>query len=454
MELIRISPEITRWMEDLVCERASPELALQFVPGVGWELTVVGSSRRVVLTSNPVRYERLAVTLPPHAARWDPRAEGWEAPLDEALLLPGVADIAHPVITMGPDGARITFDLFWFALWALSRGEEAANTERDTHNRFPVHASHAFQQGYLDRPLVDEWFALLREVVQRTWPALPLVHPKFSVAVSHDVDEPHFLEGIGFYAIVRRSAGDILRRHAYVRGLSAPFRWLLHRIGVPGMDPYNQFAWMMQQAEARGLRSTFHFLCGNTDARYDRSYRLSDPYLRTLLASIHARGHAIGLHPSYGSCYNAGVIQREAKELRRHCTDLGIPLPRLTNRMHYLRWATPETPRALAAAGIFSDCTLGYAELPGFRCSTCFEYSAFDPTTNNRLSLRIQPLVAMDVSLLSNRYLNLGYVAACARLTMLKRKCRAVGGCFTLCWHNSELDTPVKRRIFQSILDT
>lgn len=453
MELTRISAEITAWLADMVRERLSPALALQFVPTGGWELRTSGSSRRVVITADAARYGRLAVALPSHAALWDPRTEGWNAPLGLPLPAPGQAALPQPLIDATPDGFCVAFDLCWFALWALSRGEEAASSERDTHGRFPAHAAHAHQLGYLDRPLVDEWFALLREVVQRTWPALPLTQKGFTLAISHDVDEPRFLEGFAFTTVLRRAAGDLLRRGEFRRGGSAPFRWMLQRAGVRGLDPYDRFDWMMQQAEQRGLRSTFHFLCGHTDARFDRDYVLSAPHLQTLLTTLYARGHAIGLHPSYGSHSDADAIRHEAETLRRHCAALHIPLPALTSRTHFLRWTTPETPRALAAAGVTSDCTLGYSEEVGFRCGTCHAYSAFDPAGLTRIALRLQPLIAMDITVLPGPYLNLPAPAARTHLTTLKNRCRAVGGCFTLCWHNSELDTAAKRQLFLAVLD-
>jgi hypothetical protein len=312
------------------------------------------------------------------------------------------------------------------------------------------------QLGYLDRPLVDEWFSVLRQIVHRMWPNLPMVQPVFRLAASHDVDEPRFIEGFSLPSMLLRAGGDLLHRGQYRRGCEAPFRWLLHKAGAPGMDPYDTFDWIMREEERRGLRSTFYFLCGNTDARFDRDYRLSAPHLRALLTTIHGRGHAIGLHPSYGSYRDADAIRREGEELRRHCADLQIPLPAIAARMHFVRWTTPETPLALAAAGISCDCTLGYSEQVGFRCGTCIEYNAFDPVDVKRIGLRISPLLAMDCSFLPGQprsYMNLEPPVALSLLAGLKNRCRAVGGCFTLCWHNSELDTAGKRRLFLSVLD-
>lgn len=65
-------------------------------------------------------------------------------------------------------------------------------------------------------------------------------------------------------------------------------------------------------------------------------------------------------------------------------------------------------PESMADAGMSYDSTLGYADRPGFRCGTCFEYTAFDVVSDQPLSLRIRPLIAMDCTVIAERYLGLG----------------------------------------------
>lgn len=55
--------------------------------------------------------------------------------------------------------------------------------------------------------------------------------------------------------------------------------------------------------------------------------------------------------------------------------------------MHYLRWGHPTTLQAWNDAGMDYDSTLGYADSPGFRCGTCFEYPAFNPITQQQLAI-------------------------------------------------------------------
>lgn len=81
-----------------------------------------------------------------------------------------------------------------------------------------------------------------------------------------------------------------------------------------------------------------------------------------------------------------------------------------------------------------------YADRPGFRCGTCFEYPAFDPVAQEALSLRIRPLIAMKCTVTSSLYMGLGTgTEALEVFTALKNTCRAIGGSFTLLWHNSEM---------------
>ena len=46
----------------------------------------------------------------------------------------------------------------------LSRYEELIIKERDIHNRFPAYLSIAKQNGFLDRPLIDEYIIVLKKI--------------------------------------------------------------------------------------------------------------------------------------------------------------------------------------------------------------------------------------------------------------------------------------------------
>src|SRR5690606_9247845 len=136
--------------------------------------------------------------------------------------------------------------------------------------------------------------------------------------------------------------------------------------------------------------------CGRTDPSKDADYELEHPAIRELMRRIHKRGHEIGLHPSYNSFQSPETIQQEAQRLRKVMQEEGITQKALGGRMHFLRWQHPETLQACNDAGMTYDSTLSYADLPGFRCGSCFEYPAFNPVTQQLLDIRIRPLIAME----------------------------------------------------------
>ena len=123
--------------------------------------------------------------------------------------------------------------------------------------------------------------------------------------------------------------------------------------------------------------------------------------------------------------------------------------------MHYLRWRQPTTLQAWEDAGMSYDSTLGYADRPGFRCGTCFEYPAFNPVTLESLKMRVRPLVAMECTIIDPVYMALGTGDASLRtFADLAERCRLVGGSFTLLWHNSYLTTEDLRRLYQDVLNS
>jgi hypothetical protein len=208
----------------------------------------------------------------------------------------------------------------------------------------------------------------------------------------------------------------------------------------------------MNFSEHHGLQSGLYFICGHTDP-HDADYMPEHPAIRHLLRRIHMRGHEIGLHPSYGTYQKPQLIQQEAERLRKICAEEGISQTEWGGRMHYLRWEHPTTLRAWADAGMAYDSTLSYADRPGFRCGTCFEYTAFDPVSQKELPLRIRPLIAMECSVIDICYGGFGLTEkACEKFLELKNAVKAVNGIFTLLWHNCRFYNIKEQEIYLKLL--
>jgi hypothetical protein len=349
----------------------------------------------------------------------------------------------------------LPIDIFGSAFFMLTRYEEVVKQERDEHDRFPGTASTASEAGFLNRPIVDEYVEILWAVLKSLWPDLTRKRREFTMCVSHDVDESSRYGFSSIPQLIRAMGGDILFRHDFRRAFMGPVIRLGSTEKIHSADPYNTFDFIMDLSERYGLISAFYFICGRSHKNYDAQYQINHPSMRHLLRKIHKRGHEIGLHPSYNTYQKPHAIVAEAEHLRKVCAQEGIIQDKWGGRMHYLRWETPTTQYGWERAGMAYDSTMSYADLAGFRCGTCHEYPAFDPLNHKELKLRIRPLIAMETTIIDQKYMGMGLTPyAFDEFIKLKRECQKVAGTFTLLWHNVHLATRQERDLYEAVIKT
>lgn len=461
MTTLGATDNAVRWLEQLFRGRISEDLVL------AKQHDEQGEYLYMRVNGSP-GFIRFGAALPAFYRKGDPgdalpcgtwcaEDEGFSSLLGDPLPLPGriACDQAliGPVAREGESGWHINHDLPGFFYWTLARIEEIGRFDLDVHQRFPATASHAFRNGYLDRPVVDEWMDILRQLCCRQWPGLVLKEAAFGVVVSHDVDSPSRYAYASFPEVLRAIASAIKRERRFLSLFEVPWIRLTARQRYDRRDPFNTFDWLMQQSDRHGLTSAFYFICGNTEPSRDARYTLEDPRIRALMRDIAAKGHEIGLHPSYNTFRCPTAIRQEADSLRQTLQQEKIDQASIGGRMHYLRWDQSVTLRALDDADMAYDTTLGYADHAGFRCGTCHEYAAFDPVEDKALAIRIRPLVAMEVTVMGPQYMGLNGDAALATFAQLKQRCRAVQGSFTLLWHNSSFLGDADFRLYKQILE-
>lgn len=437
------------WLESILQERFGHQFILENANGL-LALYLSGQEGNILFDRLEDAFLKSSSEIP--YTCWNAVAEGWHSALNANLPTPGVAELPSPLIEQLDGRYVIHYDIIGLTYWMLARVEEIGRRDLDSHSRFPATSSHAFKYGYLDRPVVDEWLHILSQVIQRQWPEISLRIHQSSLNVSHDVDSPFQYLFMSPKNIGRQVLGDVLKRGNPKIGLNRFLKWCFVKAGNFDNDPFNTFDWIMDVSDQYGLTSTFYFVCGRTDAQRDTDYEIECPAIRAIMRRIHERDHEIGLHPSYNTYKRLDAIVDEASRLRSVCAEEGIEQTEWGVRMHYLRWEQPTTMRVLEAAGMSYDSTLSYADHAGFRCGTCFEFPGFDAVVGKTLNLRIRPLIAMECAVLGDMYQNLSYEDALTYLKILKQRCYAVGGSFSLLWHNSELLDPGMRSLYVQLL--
>jgi hypothetical protein len=312
----------------------------------------------------------------------------------------------------------------------------------DRHGRFPATASLAYRSGFLDRPIVNEYVELLWTCLSHLWPRLERTKRAPRLLLSHDVDWPVVTRGRSLPQVTKSAAGDLLRRHDPDLALSRVRSWVVVRAGNWDGDVGNTFDFIMRTSEQNGLRSAFYFIAGHTAGTIDGVYSLDDPWIRELLQRVAARGHEIGLHPSYNTFCDSAATKAEFTHLVSVCQQLGIEQSAWGGRQHYLRWRNPDTWQNWNDAGLSYDSSLGFADEVGFRSGVCYEYSAFNLSTRTRLNLVERPLIVMDATILGDAERPNGAVPVANAVPLIvdyKRRCAMFDGDFTLLWHNTWL---------------
>jgi hypothetical protein len=411
-------------------------------PGAGdrVEIRLDGADARLELADD--FFGRGTVLPGEPLARWDAARVLPEATLVEPILpvLFGTEPYHGP--------GRLGLDVFGAAFFMLTRYEELTSGQRDEHERFPAPASIAAREGFLHRPIVNEYAEILWAALARIWPRLERQPRTYRERPTHDVDHPLTADRQARRQLVSM-AGDLIRRGD--AALSVRRLLWLARGARPEGDPLNTFDLLMDLSEERGLVSAFYFIAGPTQAPLDGDYSLGASWIRSLLGRIHARGHEIGLHTSYGTFRDPERTRAEAERLRRICREEGIEQEAWGGRQHYLRWENPGTWQNWEDAGLDYDSTVGFADSPGFRSGTCFEHPVFNLETRRALRLRERPLIVMEQSALS--YLGLGEEEALDLVGDLRVVCKRFGGDFVFLWHNSQVVGRRASRMYEQALD-
>lgn len=373
----------------------------------------------------------------------------WERPLHANLLTPGCS---APAVEVCADEKKlvVNYDLPGFIFYALNRLEEYRDAT-DCLGRFPFEMSDAYCQGYLSRPLVDEWILYIAKILQTEF-GITMAPQEFTACPTHDVDHIGKYYKRSYLKLVRGAAAE-LKRGKVLQTLRDVRAIFFKSLKLRVKDPYDTFDWLIEKSEAVGTRSTFFFILGQTHCDHDADYAFDDEYLRSVIRMIDTRGHAIGVHPSFLASTDVLALQAEVERYHAIRTTLLQTNQSAVVRMHYLRIDVPATYELLSNMRLDADHTLGYAGREGFRASTCHPYRLFSRLTNRTLPMRVSPLILMEKTLMDQKYTaSPTFEKSQRRILQMRRECENVGGNFNFLWHNSSLQTASERKLYELAL--
>ncbi|WP_439504548.1 DUF7033 domain-containing protein [Sediminibacterium sp.] len=277
------------------------------------------------------------------------------------------------------DGS-IPFDLFAAAFYLITRYEEWLPHETDELSRYKPEQSLAYQNDFLQFPLINFWLSKLKEELNME------IKYQFSFRPSFDID-------IAYSYLHHSSIRNIL---GYFKDLlNFKFTQLAERLQVLAgvqRDPYDIYDWLHLLHESLELKPLYFFLVASNRNSLHKNISPGTVAMQALMIA-HSKKYTVGLHPSVVQKNTEQTLQKEKKLLENI-----IEQPVKHSRQHYIHLKFPETYKALVDSGIEADYSMGYPQINGFRASYTKPFNWFNLATNLPTSLMVYPFCYMDAT--------------------------------------------------------
>jgi hypothetical protein len=321
----------------------------------------------------------------------------------------------------------IEFDLLAALFYLITRYEEYLPHKKDMYGRYAHENSLAFQEGFLQAPLVNIWLEDFRKVLSEKNAQFSLQTPQFSFVPTYDIDMAWSFRNKGF----KRNAGAILKLF-----FTGRWRDLSERVRVlrnKRQDPFDAYKWMDELHQQSGLHPVYFFLVAHQRGKYDKNIDIANAAFKQLIQDIAAK-YKTALHPSWASGDEHALLTKEKAWLEQL-----IKHPITSSRQHFIRFDLPSTYRNLLAAGITNDYSMGYGSINGFRASIASSYYWYDLKKEEQTGLLIHPFCFMD----ANSYYEQNFSAeeALEEMVQYYQTIKQVNGTMITIWHNSFLGT-------------
>ncbi len=360
------------------------------------------------------------------------------------------ADVVRLVVT---NDRRDDYDAFLGGRWALEHGdgevrlsrnvltyvcdvagagEEQRSGSYDKYDRVPAHENPLVRVERWRDPVLSRHAATLRAAVAAAAGARPVrcLAPwpngrRWAAAFTHDLD---VVAGWPAFTLLRLA--ELLRRGALGRAT----RSATAALAAIGRNPvWRGVEHVLRVERDAGVRSTWFVLCGTptptTWLAGNLTYRPESNAARRIVDAAAGAGHEIGLHGSFATWLDAGLLRGERERLARLTArdPTGV-------RQHFLRMRPGTTQQAMTAAGFRYDATFGYSDRNGFRLGVADVVPGWDARTQGPGQLDEVPLVWMDRAL-SKYGGEEDPVAWIDDALALAAACREVEGLWVGLWH-------------------
>ncbi len=322
------------------------------------------------------------------------------------------------------------FDIFAATFYLLSRYEEYLPHKKDMYGRFAHENSLAYREGLLGKPLINIWLQNFEQALKVKFPSFTIHHSPFTFLPTYDIDEAYSFKHKQWW----RSAGAAVKD--LVKGKFSRFAERRKVLDSKNPDPYDAYAWMDDLHRPYHLKPGYFFLVPEKTGKYDRNILPRETALQTLIRQ-HAEKYMIGVHPSWQSGDDFGLIRKEKETIE------GIAKIKITaSRQHFIRFSLPQTFRHLLDAGIREDFSMGYGSINGFRASVASPFYWYDLEKERTTPLLLYPFCYMEANSFFEQ--KFSPLQALDEMYHYYNEVKKVNGTLISIWHNTFLGTDEK----------
>ncbi|WP_317172149.1 polysaccharide deacetylase family protein [Salinimicrobium oceani] len=346
----------------------------------------------------------------------------------DLLLEQGISDLevkvqdwnGIPCFFSVGEASSLPFDIFAASFYLLSRYEEYLPHVKDKVGRFQASESLAFQENFLDRPVIDIWANNFRRILKDRFPTYDFPQRQFKTDTIVTVTEAYCYKKKGIVRVVLGWLVDLLQLKP---------KYVLHRFQVMlkfKKDPYDVYSRLLRFLKKKKVPMRFMFQVSDFST-YDRNINHNRLELQSLIKSV-ADYAEVGLQPGYYANQKFRVLKEEKKRLENI---IKRPVGSAINNHYNL--LLPDTYNHMVELEFINDFSMGYPEALGFRAGTCTPFFFYDLNFEITTPLLVHPYAINSEALNKLKESEIEY-----KVLEIKRQIKLVGGNLTAVFSNTD----------------
>ncbi|WP_219009066.1 polysaccharide deacetylase family protein [Aquimarina litoralis] len=259
----------------------------------------------------------------------------------------------------------LPFDIFAATFYLLTRYEEYLPHVKDELGRFTATESIAYQNGFLQDPVVDIWSYKFKSILKEKYPDIVFLEREFKVQPIIYVNQTfaYWQKGIlrsiggGIRDLWQLKINEVTDRIKVVLGLKK--------------DPYNTFDFVIDLQKKMNRKCLLFFGLGDY-TNYEKNINHSNPQHRKVIKHV-SDYLDIGLKVSYDAISDLEMLKKEKSRIEN-----------IVNRQlqfslcSFYKIKLPEAYRNFIELEIQEDFSMGYPGHAGFRAGTCTPFMFYD----------------------------------------------------------------------------